>query len=250
MNTHDAKRILTDYRPGRSENSREVTEALALVERDPELNEWFSGQQRFHANVKKSLRTIEVPADLKTRILSGKKVVPLWRKTIPLYAAAAAAIILIGVATMWFQRSDEQITFAGYQDRMVGFALREYRMDVLSEDPQVIRNFLRKQGAPADFQLPRGLAQLPVMGGARLSWQGAPVSMVCYKLKDKEIAYLFVTEETASKTEAALSAVPTFGTTKGLQTATWKQGANVFFLAAPLGPEEMRALVQDQAASL
>ncbi|MBA4147990.1 MAG: hypothetical protein H0X66_07715 [Verrucomicrobia bacterium] len=250
MDNHQAKQLLIDYRPGLAEPTREMTEALALAERDPNLNEWFTGQQRFHGSIRSQLRAIEVPADLKSQILAGRKTTPLWRKHLMLYAAAAALILFIGLETMWLEQTREEISFAGYQNRMIGFAVREYRMDLLSEDPKEIRNFLAERGAPTDYVLPSAVESLPAMGGARLSWQGKPVSMLCYKLKANEIAYLFVLNETALPSGEVLSSMPEFATIKGLNTARWKRGSNVYLLAAPLPENELRGLVQDFSASL
>ena len=85
---------------------------------------------------------------------------------------------------------------------MVGFALRHYRMDIVTNDAQQVRQFLKSRGAPADYALPAGLQATPVMGGASLSWQDAPVAMVCFDLTTNKILYMFVIDAAAIRRES------------------------------------------------
>src|SRR5688572_4798306 len=124
-----------------------------------------------------------IPADLRDQILARNKVitVPSWRTPRAIAMAAALAFMATGMF-FWTtaKLGGEDRTFAGFRSRMIGFALREYRMDIHTNSLPVVQKYLADQGAPAAFTLPPTLAQMPVKGGAALTWQGKPVSMVCF----------------------------------------------------------------------
>ena len=84
MNRPEARQILLLYRPGTSDShDPEMAEALELARRDPELSRWFEAHCAFQTALRQKLRQIEVPLDLKARILAQPKIVPLpvWRRS-------------------------------------------------------------------------------------------------------------------------------------------------------------------------
>lgn len=242
MDRYQAKQLLLSGRPDKASTDRELAEALALVRRDAELRRWYLDQQSSEAAIRKALRSIAVPADLKSRILTAqKKPIYLWRNYLPRFAAAAAAVAVLVSAAVWLLPENEQKDIAGFQNRMVGFALREYRMDIVSSDAAEIRQYLAKQGAPLDFTIPSGVAALSPMGGARLSWQGLPVTMLCYRINEKEIAYFFAVPKDLG--EVSGDALAHIATVKGLSTATWSSGEMTFVLAAPVPQDQLKRLL-------
>src|SRR5437016_313008 len=108
MDNRQAKKVLTLFRPGNADEAKpEFAEALKQTQRDPELATWFNQHCAFQKAAREQFRHIAVPADLKDRILSEtrpRNVVPLWRT--PLVLAAAAAIVLLaGLAAFWLRPS-------------------------------------------------------------------------------------------------------------------------------------------------
>ena len=68
---------------------------------------------------------------------------------------------------------------------MVSTALREYRMDIVTNDMRTLRHALQAKGAPADYELSQGLETMQLTGGAALTWRNHPVSMVCFDRGNK-----------------------------------------------------------------
>ncbi len=232
MNSSEVKRILAAYRPGFDDDpvDPEISAALDCAQKDPELRDWLEVQQTFHESVGTALRGIPVPPDLKTRILREQKIVPLWRKPQWLLMAACLAAAL-AIAALWLVRPNENESFVGFRSRMVSFALREYGMDIVTNSATQIRQYLRGKGAP-DYVLSAGLQKTPVMGGGKLSWQGHPVSMVCFSLPKQQILFMFVMDQGALRRGQAPGNAPEVEPFKTLTTASWERDGKVYLIAA------------------
>src|SRR6266852_9182231 len=75
MDNHEAKFILSAYRPGGQDaGDPRFVEALEQARRDPMLEQWFRDSVAFDSAMTDKLRAIEVPADLRQNILVGVKV--------------------------------------------------------------------------------------------------------------------------------------------------------------------------------
>src|SRR5882724_4975437 len=99
-----AKEILRLYRPGTLDAlDPQMAEALQEVQRDPALADWFNQQCGVCIALRSKLKQIEVPPDLKRKILLGnigrRRVISLRRPAPILAAAAALALLAAGV---WF----------------------------------------------------------------------------------------------------------------------------------------------------
>ena len=139
---------------------------------------------------------------------------------------------MIGLSAIWIQpRAPDR--FADYLARMVRTALREYRMDVVTNDMPQVRRFMAARGAPADYVLPAGLAQLQLTGGGLLWWRSRPVAMVCFNRGDDQMLFLFVLEVSAVKDPPP--AAPRLSKVNKLLTACWTGDGMTYILA---GPEE------------
>ena len=233
MNSRRAKQVLVAFRPGTGdETDPEVAEALELARSDSELQSWLEQQRAFHNSIRMELLSIPIPSDLKARILNqGKIVVPIWRRPEFLLAAACFAVALF-VSALLMGRSSEDKTFTGFRSRMVDFAQRTYRMDIETNDPVQIRKFLNASGGPADYQLSAGLRRISHIGGAHLSWQTNPVSMVCFGLPKNKILFMFVIEQRALKHGPIPGRKPELESVGDLMTASWQQDGKVYLIAA------------------
>lgn len=243
MNAQEIKRILAAHRPGTSDGTDpQVAEALKEVERDPGLKAWFERQSGFQRSMRESFRQIPVPPDLPARLMSVPRVVPLpaWWERPVVWAAAAGIILLISLSVFRVTRPAGD-TFAIFETRMVQAALRQYRMDIVTNDMAQIRRFLARSRAPDDYELRGRLAQLAPVGAGSLSWQDRRVSMVCLDSSGPNatnILYLFVVEQSAV-TRPPLS-VPEFRKVNKLATASWTKGNKTYLLAAPFDVEQLR----------
>jgi hypothetical protein len=239
MNRSEAQRVLLLYRPGTADASDpEMLEALELAQRDPELGHWFEQHRAFQKTMRARFRQIEVPAHLRTSILARAQAQrPIisqprfwWWK--PLWVAAAVLIVLGGLASLWL-RPHPANQFANFRARMVSGALREYLMDIKTNDMAVVRHGLAARGAPADYVVPQALERLKLTGGGRLTWRNHPVAMVCFDRGDQQMLFLFVLKRSAVADPPP--ATPRLAKVNELLTASWTQGDRSYLLA---GPEE------------
>jgi hypothetical protein len=235
----EAKQVLLLYRPGTADaTDPQMTEALALAGQDAELGRWFEQHRAFQKAMQAKLRQIEVPAHLKASLLIRGAAQPVhipvhawWRSPVWL-TAAVAVLLLLGLAGVWLKPGTPD-RFANYQTRMVSEALREYRMDLVTNDMRQIRQFMASRGAPADYDLTQGLEHLHLTGGGRLTWRSHPVTMVCFDRGDKQMLFLFVMKQSAVKDPPPTT--PQLAKVRQMLTASWTRGDNTYVLA---GPEE------------
>jgi uncharacterized membrane protein YbaN (DUF454 family) len=241
-----AKSILAIYR-GRPEEKAdpEILEALKLAESDPELKKWLDAHLAFHGAVKAKLRQAHVPSHLKESLLASRRIVrpQVWWRRPAGALAMAASIVLLGVlAILLFKPEPAHDRFAQYETRMIGTALRQYRMDVLSSDMGKVRQFMESQGAPADYEITPGLERLKLTGGGALKWRGNPVAMVCFDRGDQQMLYLFVTKAAAIKDPPP--AEPQAKQVSDLLAVSWTEGDKTYLLAGPAEAGFERKYVQ------
>jgi hypothetical protein len=216
---------------------------------DPNVRQLQEQSGEFNARVHDALGSIPVPPDLRERILAQQKIitVPLWRKpqtakALSALALAAAIALLATGLVFWNRAPTEDKTFAGFQARMVGFALRQYDMDLHTNELGAVKSYLAAKGAPADFPLPPTLASTPVKGGKSLLWQGKPVGMVCFDVGN-ETLYMFVIDSPVPGTPTNAASPPHLETYKNLATATWSFGNKTFLLAGRIPVLDLERLV-------
>ena len=243
MNAQEAKIVLAAYRPASGDaDDPEVAEALEQVRRDPSLKSWFDRHAAFQNAIRESFRKIPVPENFAGTIVRPAFTatwVAWWGR--PVLWAAAAGIALLLTLSLPSPRSRSQDSLAVYRARMVRAPLREYRMDIVTNDMAQIRRFLAVNRAPSDYELSGNLAKLTPVGAGLLSWQGQRVSMVCLESNEKSPAFLFVVNQ------SAISRPPKSDTeyarVNKLMTASWTRGSKVYVLAAPGDTEGMRKLL-------
>ena len=243
MNSAQAKQILMRHPPSVTADpaDRELTEALGLLKREPDLLQWWETQRKFDNDARAAFRDIPVPAGLARRIVAGQKVIPLkswWQKPWALGIAAALALMLTG----WFFWSDSaaQGEFSAFQIRMARSAVRDYRMDMQSADLTEIRQFLAARQFPADYTLNPKLQKLPGLGCGAIRWQDHAVSMVCFDRGQNQLLWLFVADAAAIH-GAPSTAKPTFEALGKLTTASWVEDGKLYLLALQGERSELEA---------
>lgn len=236
MTVPEAKQALLLYRPGTADaQDPEISEALTLVKQDPALQEWFDQHCAFQQAMRRKLRGIAPPPQLKARILMTPKILRprVWWQNPVWLAAAAAVALLVTLAPLWLP-SRVPDRFKDYQYRMVGAVLRDYRMDVVTNQMEVVRRVLSEKGAPRDYAVPARLQQLALTGGGALRWRSHPVAMVCFDRGASQMVYLFVIERAALKDPPP--AAPRVAKINKLMTASWTAGDKSYVLAGPDEP--------------
>lgn len=242
MNIHEAKQILLTWRPGCPEREdARVREALAQVSVEPELKEWLSAHRALQERTARALREMPVPGSLRDAILQrARKVEPLlvspWRQQPMAWGVAAAVALILGLALFW-TGDDSGGSVEVFRSRMVGAVLRQYTMDIVTNDMGAVRAFLATRQAPADYVLPEKLDRLPVSGAGVLSWRDGKVSMVCLDSPQRGTLFLFIVDAAAVKSDAASGKA--FAPVNELATVTWTKGGRTYVLAGQGGRSEL-----------
>lgn len=247
MNINEAKQILLAWRPGCPElEDNSVGEALALAEAEPKLKEWLSLHGELQERAALSLRGMPVPVGLREAILlRAQKIEPFpvlaWWQQRRVWAAAAVVMLLVGTAMFWIG-DDSDASVEVFRSRMVGAVLRQYSMDIVTNDMAAVRSFLAAKQAPADYVLTEKLGRLPVSGAGVLSWRSEKVSMVCLDSPQRGTLFLFVVDAAA----VDFGSAPTreFAIVKDLATVTWTNAGRTYVLAGQGGRAELERYLQ------
>lgn len=226
------------YRPDSADAADlEFAEALQLCERDAELKRWFDEHCAVYRALRARFRQTPVPEALKEQILAERKVhTTVLRPKLALLAAAVAIVALVSLAIRWWPET-EDTSYPAYCERMVSFALRNYYMPVITNDPAQIRAFLGRNGAPSDFTMPQALQKATLLGCAIEPWQGDNVSMVCFDTGQPHPPgqvndlWLFVIDR-SKVPDAPVATTPQLTKVNRATTATWSEGNHIYLLVA------------------
>lgn len=234
MTSHEAKQILLAWRPGCGlERDPEMAQALECAQRDPALAQWLEEQRSFHRKMKDSLRDVPIPVGLSERILHQAKSTRTPERTWPWpLTLAAAAVLMIGLFGWWLRPAPAD-SFPQFRDRMVRTVVRQYTMDIVTNDMVAIRRFLATNEAPSDYVLPPALGRLPATGAGLLRWGDRRVSMVCLDSGEHGTLFLFVVESSAVL--KGPGPTPDFEPVSKLATASWTAGGKTYVLAGSGG---------------
>ena len=215
----------------------------SVPENDPELEQFRKQSAEFNARVHQALAEIPVPSNLREQILARSKIVPVrgWRQHQHRLAMAAGFVLLGALAILWMRPPREDTTYVGFRSRMVAFAVRQYSMDLHTNQLAAVKSYLARNGAPADFTLPAGLAASPVVGGAKLSWQGKPVGMVCFTATSGQTLYMFAID---SANAPGAGATLETSKEKNLSSVTWQSAGRTFLLAGDVPLPDLERLVK------
>lgn len=255
MKREDAKLILLVCRPGdEAAADPQLAEALALAKSDRDLGAWFEAEQRWDAGIRRELKTVPVPTDLREQILARQKVVPLpvagqrrpwfsWQSPL-LWAAAAAIIIFLGFAVNW-SRPPAAVPLAEFaHDMILASPMNEHHVDALNSNFSQVKGWLAEHHAVANINLPPGIKNAPGLMGCRiLVWHGRPVSMLCFKMNGSEHVDLFVTPAVALA-DAPVPGPPRFAMVDQQMTAGWTDGGNVYLITGKVPEDFLRHCLQ------
>jgi len=240
MTTQEAKKILTLYRPGTADaEDTAFAEALQHCEQDPALKQWFNDHCAVYSVLRSKLKGIESPEGFKEQILAERKVnAPGFWARQPVRSTAVLvaifAVVFILVLRLWAPA--ENTGFTGFRDRMISKALRSYGMDLETDNLQRVRELFAERKSISDFALPQGLEKAKLIGCLATTWQGQPVSILCFRTGKRLPAgrtsdlWLFVTN-TSSVPGAPKNSQPTLQKTKDAAVAIWHEAEKTYVLA-------------------
>jgi hypothetical protein len=248
VNRDEAKTILLLYRPGTADaDDPQIAGALGLAKQDPELTRWLAEHCARQEALRAGFRQITAPAGLKEQIISeqaAQEKIISWRPN-AIFVAAAVVVALVVLAPLWFQHRGNEETFAIYRSRMVRVALQGYSMDLATNNPAQVRAYLAQNRAPADYVLPAPLEKTAVTGCAIEGWQGAKVSMICFRTGkplppgQQSDLWLFVIGRSTVK-NAPLMGSRQFVQVNKLMTVTWTQGDTLYVLGTEGDEQTLR----------
>jgi hypothetical protein len=245
MDNREAKFILNAYRPGGQDASDpRFAEALEQARRDPVLEQWFKESVAFDSTVTEKLRAVAVPVDLRENILAGVKISRPLRWSKPFFKLAiAAALISMAILGSLIWHETRPAHLAGWQNEAVGvissLVQDKLNFDARSHNAAELVSWLHSNHAPAVQKLPSTLEKLQSLGCKTFSWNGTPISVICFMRPDGGLIHLVATSATPA-TGGAAKTKPRFVQQGGWTTATWREGDKVFMLAMEGSPDQLR----------
>jgi hypothetical protein len=152
---------------------------------------------------------------------------------------AAALVLLAGVAFYWL-RPGPRNDIANYEKYLTRVVARGYRMSLESNDPARIRRFLASNQAPADYAVTAALQRTTPLGCATLSWNGNPVTMLCFRDHPGRDVWLFVVDREAipQRTPNPTPRIEQFG---DYSAATWESGGKTYVLTVRGEPDVVQS---------
>ena len=245
MNNQEAKLILQAYRLGGQDAADpQFQEALEQLKRDPELARLSlplgSGLSR-RMSKPKSRTQSKPPSHLKAHLLAlGRISRPAvwWRR--PIWLAAAASVVLLGVvATIWKSRSSAQ-EFPAFRQAMVQNAMQTTdHVSFETHDLTKIQQWLQDRDMNTNFDLPASLRGNSAEGCRVVDWRGRKLTMICFVFNGKDHLDLFVFDSTRFGSFTPSQTLK-FAQTEGFMTATWTRGNRTYLLATSGGEAVLR----------
>jgi hypothetical protein len=243
MDSREAKFVLSAYRPGGQDaNDPRFSGALAQMRHDIALEQWFQNSITFDNGVTKKLHAIAVPRDLRDNILAGVKVSRPVRSPFIKWAIAAA-LFSIAILSSLIWRETRPAHLTGWQshalDVISSLVRHKSKFSAQSRSGHELVAWLRANHAPVAHALPRELEKLEGLGCKTFSWNGIPISVICFVRTDGGLIHLVMMNASAS--DRALNRKPELVQQGHWATATWREGNLIYMLALEGSQDELRS---------
>ncbi|MEP6685357.1 MAG: hypothetical protein ABJB22_01160 [Verrucomicrobiota bacterium] len=249
MNNREAQFVLSAYRPGGQDAADpQFSEALAQARRDPVVERWFKDSTAFDRAVTEKLCAVEVPAGLRESILAGGKVShpSRWAKPFVRWAIAAAVVLGAIAGSLVLREAAKPPRLAAWQTNALGqisaLTKGHSKFDAESRNQSELVAWLRANHAPVAQTVPQNLGKLASLGCKTFSWEGQPVSVICFMREDGGLVHLVVTTP-ATPMRTGTERQPQIVTEGPWTTATWRDGETVYMVALEGSREQLRYLL-------
>jgi len=255
VDRNEAKLLLQACRPdGQDDALPAFAEALALVERDPELKAWWEAQRAFDRAVSAKLRDVPIPADLRDTILAGRKIEQMTpRFRLPYWLAAAAMIALCIGLGFHYGNGTTPARAISIAQAVPALASHDYAagsiafleddttpLGMLSPDHEKVVAWLKQQHSPLGA-IPNKMESLPSVGCQTFHVRGHAVSLICFTMTGGGVCHLFTIEKQALADPPGAS--PSFGREGSWTTASWSDAEHTYMLATQADPDTLRHLL-------
>ncbi len=245
MDNREAKFILSAYRPnGQDSSDPHFGDALAQARRDPILQHWFEDSVALDSAMTELLHAVPAPADLRENILAGAKLnrASHWKKRFVKWAIAA--VLMLGASVGLLIWHNAQLTrLAGWQTQALevisSLVRSESKFDAQSSHRDELVTWLRTNNAPAAEKVPDKIDKLTSLGCKTFSWNGTPVSVICFTRPDGGLIHLVTANVPARSTDLSKTA-PQFVQHDEWATATWREGDKIYMLALEGSSNQLR----------
>ena len=248
MDKNEAKLLLQACRPNGQDAALSVfAEALALVERDPELKAWWEAQQAFDQKISAKLKEVPVPSNLRATILAGRKIEELTpRFQVPTWLAIAAMVVILCVAGVGVVHhgmgGTEHLSSDGYKTGAIAFlGDNGPSLGTTSPDHDKLVAWLKERNAPVGT-IPASMNAMPSVGCQTFPVQGHSVSLICFSMADGGIVHLFVIDRDALA-DPPSSTGPEYKQMGRWATASWSDGQKSYMLATDAGVNMLKQLL-------
>lgn len=195
MDSNKIKSILRLYRPDIDEENKPISEALAQVESDPKLKEWYINHLKNEDAISAQFDDIAIPIDLKEQLKNQYELKNATPKRSSWLAPLALAASIMLIVLSWLDSSlVDKPNFAHFQQDMIAFATQPYEMDIVVENLDLINKGFAKVGWPTNYITPEALNHLHALGGVTQEWKNEKVSIVCLEDEAGKYIWLFITK--------------------------------------------------------
>jgi hypothetical protein len=246
LDNREAKFILNAYRSGDQDASDPAfLEALEQARRDPALAQWFSESMAFDTAVRQKLCAVGAPSDLRERILARGKVNTSLRWSRPLIKwAIAAGLILTAILSFLIWHEIRPGHLVGWQNQALdvisSLVTKQVSFDAESAKASKLMTWLRAHHAPTARTLPQTLETLQSLGCKTFSWNGTPVSVICFRRPEGGMIHLVMTSASGASNRGRPDN-PELIQQRQWSTATWREGDTTYMLALQGGPNQLRS---------
>ena len=248
MTNEEAKFILGAYRPNGSDASDPaMAEALLQASRDPELGAWFREERALDAVISEKLNEVEVPAELKSTILVGHRMMtrPGAKGGAWTFFAKWAAVLIVfaGIGSLLLFRPSSDDPLATYRAELISLlAMKASPLDYHSSSLTDVQRWLAEREMASEFAVSNALSTQATMGCQILDWNGAQVTLICFDTGDGQLAHLLVVDRSALPgLEATQERV--LSVKEGWTTAIWVTKDKGYLLAGKGERPELRTFL-------
>lgn len=262
----DPRLILSARRPsGEDDQEPEMAAALVDARNNRALADWAAKEADVDRKFADSLRTVQPPAGLRDRILTGARVSSrsggseggwferrafgILRYSDLVAIAAIFVMLCVALAYNYFNQTPDErpwqlVAAAKAAEIEAGTVLIEH------EDSQYASTagWLGERAAPAMTTLPTGLKTSPLFGCSTMKWNGKPMSITCFSLGAGKEAHLVCVD--ARNIPDSLSAVPIWTEVGGYTTAQWTDDGKAYMLMGRVTRALLEPLISGRTAAL